>query len=57
MLKWSTGVNDYATVVEPDKHEDERQQLISEGYMSWGRYKVENEDRSDFGKIEELWMK
>lgn len=32
------GVNDYAIIQEPDNHEDERNQLISEGYQPWSRY-------------------
>ena len=51
------GQNDYATIVEPDKHEDERNQLIAEGYMPWSRYKIMTEESEDFGKIEELWLK
>ena len=44
------GVNKYATIQEPDKHEDERQQLINEGYQPWSRYFKD-------GKLEELWIK
>ena len=44
------GVNAYATIQEPDKHEDERKQLISEGYQPWSRY-------INDGKQEELWVK
>ena len=44
------GVNDYATIKEPDKHEDERKQLIDEGYLPWSRYVKD-------GKEEELWLK
>ena len=45
------GTNDYATIKEPDKHEEEREQLISEGYKPWSRYIKED------GKQEELWVK
>ena len=42
--------NDYATIQEPDKHDDEREQLINEGYKPWSRYVKD-------GKEEELWVK
>ena len=44
------GVNEYAVVVDPDKNEHEREQLINEKYYPWSRYKKD-------GKIEELWVK
>ena len=44
------GVNDYATIQEPDNHEDERKQLTSEGYQLQSRYVKD-------GKQEELWVK
>ena len=50
------GQNDYATIIEPEKHEDERKQLIGEGYMPWGRYKIKAEG-TDFGKEEELFVR
>ncbi len=51
------GVNDYATIVEPTEHEDERRLLISEGYRPWSRYKIKAEENANYGKIEELWVK
>lgn len=33
--------NDYATIQEPDKHEDERKQLIGKGYQPWRRYVID----------------
>lgn len=51
------GKNDYATVIEPDNHEDERQQLISEGYYPWCRYKIQAEDSEYFGKTQELFIR
>jgi hypothetical protein len=53
----SGGQNEYATIVEPDKHEDERKWLLSEGYMPWSRYEIKAEGHKDFGKVEELWMR
>ena len=44
------GVNDYATIQEPDEHKDKRKQLISEGYQPWSRYVYD-------GKQEELFVK
>lgn len=38
------------TIQEPDKHKDERKQLISEGHQPWSRYVKD-------GKQEELWVK
>ena len=51
------GQNDYATIIEPEKHDDERKQLIDEGYMPWSRYKIRTEGTEDFGKIEELFVR
>ena len=51
------GQNDYATIIEPDNHENERQQLISEGYMPWSKYKIKAKESENYGKVEELWMK
>lgn len=51
------GVNDYATIVEPDSHEDERKELISEGYMPWSRYKIKDKESEDFGKMEEIFVR
>ena len=49
------GKNDYATIIDPEEHEDERKQLISEGYQPWSRYKIQAEE--NFGKIEELFVR
>ena len=51
------GQNDYATIVEPELHENERQQLISEGYMPYARYTIKAEDNENFGKTEELFVR
>lgn len=51
------GQNDYATIIEPDAHEDERKQLIAEGYYPWCRYKIQAEKSEDFGKTEELFVR
>lgn len=51
------GVNDYATIIEPTEHEDERKQLMSEGYIPMSRYKIKAEDSPNYGKTEELWLK
>ena len=51
------GLNDYATITEPEKHEDERKQLIDEGYMPYARYKIKAEKSEKFGKVEELFVR
>lgn len=46
----SGGVNEYATIQNPDEHKEEREQLIKEGYQPWSRYLKD-------GHEEELWVK
>ena len=48
---------EYAIVVDPDNHEDERRQLFSEGYVSWKKHKIDNEFNENNGKIEELFYR
>lgn len=52
----NNGQNDYATIIDPDKHEKERQQLIAEGYTPWSRYEIKAEGKN-FGKTEELFVR
>ena len=52
-FKIDNGVNEYATLIEPT--EEERKQLISEGYQPWSRYQSRNPEH--YGKEEELWIK
>ena len=47
----------YATVIEPEKHEEEREQLRIDGYIPWRRYTVLAKESENYGKTEELWMK
>lgn len=44
------GANDYAIISDPDRHQEEREQLEHEGYTLWSRYWKEDHQ-------EELWMK
>ena len=46
----TNGVNDYATITDPEEHEDERKQLEQEGYVLSSRYVKD-------GRREELWYK
>lgn len=50
--KWRLigGLNDYATITDPEEHEDERRQLVNEGYTPLTRY-VKND------RHEEIWFK
>ena len=50
------GVNDYATVTEPEAHPEERKILMEEGYQPWSTYTVKAKG-INYGKKEELWMK
>ena len=45
-FKIDNGVNEYATLIEPT--EEERKQLISEGYQPWSRYQSRNPEH--YGK-------
>ena len=47
------GVNDYATVTEPETHPEERKILMEEGYQPWSTYTVKSEG-VNYGKKEEL---
>jgi len=51
------GKNDYAIILNPSEHEDERKQLISEGYLPCSRYQIRAKDSEDYGKTAELWVK
>jgi len=47
--------NEYAAIIDPEEHEDERTRLMSEGYQPHSRYKTQlGEDK---GKTEELWVR
>lgn len=50
-FRLDNGLNDYATIYGPDDHEEERKQLIEEGYIPWSTYFTED------GEQEELWVK
>lgn len=47
------GVNEYAVVI--DITEEDRNQLIAEGYQPWSRYISINPEH--YGREEQLWVK
>ena len=51
------GANDYATIIDPDNHEDDRKLLIDEGYLPWSRYTIKDKESENFGKTEELFVR